>query len=266
MDFRVELEAFRGPLDLLLYLVRKQEVEITDLPIAPITEQFLAHLEVLQHLDVNGVGEFLELASTLVEIKSRLVLPQGDEAADVVEDPRDELVERLLEYKKYKDAATILEEQSRQWQQRYPRLSEDLPPRRIDPAQQPIREVELWDLGSALGRMMRDREAVAPAKIIYDDTPINVYMEQIHRRLVAQRKTAFSELFQPGMHKSAMVGVFLAILELSRHHGVRTEQDEQHGEIWVVPGESFSTNFHVAQVDNYEGRVVPAEEMPLDLK
>src|SRR5687768_15570109 len=98
MDFRVDLAMYRGPLDLLLYLVRKHEVDLADLPIAPITQQYLDYLEVLQQLDVNAAGEFLEMASTLAEIKSRLVLPHGDEEVETLEDPRDELVERLLEY------------------------------------------------------------------------------------------------------------------------------------------------------------------------
>jgi segregation and condensation protein A len=266
MDFRIDLETFRGPLDLLLYLVRRHEVEIAELPIAQITQQYLEYLEVLQELDVNAAGEFLDMASTLAEIKSRMVLPHGDEETETLVDPRDELVERLLEYKKYKDAASMLDEQSRQWQQRFPRIASDVPPRRADLTSQPIQEVELWDLVSALGRMLRDRERVAPTSIVYDDTPIQSYMQQIHSRLLAQRKAAFSELFSPGMHKSAMVGVFLAILELVRHHSVRTEQDDLHGEIWVLPGEAFAHELNVAQVDNYEHPAVVSDDLPMKLK
>ena len=90
-----------------------------------------------------------------------------------------------------------------------------------------------------MGRIMRDSQAVTPATIVYDDTPIQVYMQRIHGKLARTRRVAFSELFQPGMHKSAIVGVFLAVLELARHHGVRTEQNDLHGEIWIVPGEWF---------------------------
>src|SRR3990172_1434982 len=113
MDFRVDLDIFRGPLDLLLYLVRKHEVEIVDIPISEITEQYLGYLEVLERMDCNAVGDFLAVASTLIEIKSREVLPRSDEVDDDLEDPREELVRRLLEYKKYRDAATMLEERSR---------------------------------------------------------------------------------------------------------------------------------------------------------
>src|ERR1044071_7046864 len=110
MDFHVDLEIFRGPLDLLLYLVRKHEVEIVDIPIAPITEQFLEYLTLLQQLDVNAAGDFLDMASTLIEIKSRMVLPRAGEVEDELSDPRQELVRRLLDYKKYKDAASMLDE------------------------------------------------------------------------------------------------------------------------------------------------------------
>src|SRR5689334_9625658 len=102
MSFRVDLDIFRGPLDLLLYLVRKQELEIADIPIAPITDQFLEHLAVLEQLDVNAVGDFLEMASTLLELKSRMLLPQADEVEEPLDDPRRELVRRLLEYKQFK--------------------------------------------------------------------------------------------------------------------------------------------------------------------
>jgi segregation and condensation protein A len=254
MDFRVQLDVFRGPLDLLLYLVRKHEVEIADIPVALITEQYLAHLEVLQQLDVNDVGDFLELASTLIEIKSQMVLPRGGEEEQAWDDPRDELVARLLEYKRYKDAASVLEDRSRDWQQHYPRLASDLPPRQVDPAGQPIQEVELWDLVSAFGRILRESQAVQPQAIVYDDTPIQVYMQRIHVKLVSDRRAAFSDMFEPGMHKSAIVGVFLAVLELVRHHSVHTEQNDLHGEIWIVPGEEFDPEREIAAAEEYENR------------
>ncbi len=252
MNFRVDLESFRGPLDLLLYLVRKHEVDVTDIPIALVADQFLKHLTVLEQIDINAVGDFLEMASTLIEIKSRLVLPRGDEEQAELEDPRQELVHRLLEYKKYKDAASILEEQSNDWQQRYSRLADDLPVRRVDPAEQPIHEVEMWDLVSAFGRVMREHQKSEPSNIVYDDTPIQVYMQRIHARLVEEGQTSFSHMFAPGMHKSAMIGVFLAILELVRHHCVHAEQDSPHGEILIIPGESFDHTLELGGVDNYE--------------
>ena len=166
----------------------------------------------IEQLDVNAVGDFLAVASLLIEIKSQQVLPRSDEVEGELEDPRQELVHRLLEYKKYRDAASILEERSRGWQQHYPRLSSDLPGRDRDPAGEPIQEVELWDLVSAFGRIMRETEAARPSSIVYDDTPIHVYMGRIHARLLAAGRLSLGDLFDPTMHKSTLIGIFLAIL------------------------------------------------------
>lgn len=234
--FRIDLQVFRGPLDLLLYLVRKHEVEITDLPIARITEQYLQYMDVLRQLDVNAVGDFLEMASALVEIKSRMVLPHGDEIEEELDDPRKDLVRQLLEYKKFRDAATMLEDHSRTWQERYARVASDVPPRERNLAQQPIREIELWDLVSAFGRVMREHRAGPSTNIVYDDTPIHVYMRQISERLQQEGRLGLSELFDVGMHKSKLVGLFLAVLELVRHHCVRAEQNDLFGEIYMLPG------------------------------
>ena len=160
---------------------------------------------------------FLEMAGMLIEIKSKLVLPHPEEDEEAIEDPRNELVEQLLEYKRYKDAASLLEDRRRDWQQRYTRLADDLPTREIDPAEQPIHEVELWDLVSALGRIMKSHEQSDTQEIVYDGTPIEVYMKRLHQRICEDGQIAFSDMFEAGMHKSVLIGVFLAVLELVRH-------------------------------------------------
>jgi segregation and condensation protein A len=246
------LPIFRGPLDLLLYLVRKHEVEIVDIPIAPITEQFIDYLALLQQLDLAAVGEFVDMASTLLEIKSRLVLPHGDEEDAALADPRQELVHRLLEYKRFKDAASMLEERGRAWQDHFARAADDLPPRVRDLAAEEIREVELWDLVSAFGRVVRDSQAVQPSNIVYDETPIHVYMAEIQARLLRQGQLRFHELFRADMHRSALVGIFLAVLELVRHERVRTEQNDLFGEIWILPGQAAEAPLDAAAVDNYD--------------
>jgi len=251
MDFRVELDVFRGPLDLLLYLVRKHEVEITEIPIAPITDQFLAYLELLQELRVDDAGEFLEMASSLVEIKSRMLLPRPDEVDDPLEDPRHDLVERLLEYRKFKDAASILEERGRAWQSRYARVANDLPPKSRDPAAEPIHEVELWDLVSAFSRVLRESSASQPSNIRYDETPIHVYMTHIHEQLRERGRLAFSELLSPAMHRSTLIGLFLAVLELVRHRGAFVEQDEVFSEIWLVATEQAADPTDFSTADDY---------------
>ena len=232
--------------------MRKHEVDVLDIPIAKITEQYLEHLSVLEQLDVNAVGDFLEMASTLIEIKSQLVLPRADEEDGDVEDPRQELVQRLLEYKKYRDAASILEEQSRQWQTHHSRLASDIPPQRRDLADQPLQHVELWDLVSAFGRLLREQELTRPANIVYDETPIEAYMSRIERHLQDEGRVTISDLFSTGMHKSALIGVFLAILELVRHRHVRAEQHELHGEIWIMRGNEYGESLESIVVDPNE--------------
>src|SRR5690606_30680836 len=125
-----------------------------------------------------------EMASILIEIKSRMVLPSEEEVQDELEDPRQELVRRLLEFKQYRDAASMLEEQGRAWRQRYPRLANDTPRLAPQAEEQPIQEVELWDLVSAFGRVLKEKVAIhGPELIRYDETPIHVYMQQIDERL-----------------------------------------------------------------------------------
>ena len=252
MSFRVDLDVFRGPLDLLLYLVRKHEVEITDIPITLITEQYLTHMEVLEQIDVNAVGDFVDMASRLIEIKSQMVLPHGDEEQGEIEDPRQDLVQRLLEYKKYRDAASILEEQSREWQQRFARVANDLPPRERNMATEPISEVELWDLVSAFGRILRDNQAQRPSNIVYDDTPIHVYMERITEMLEAKGQLVLSELFTPEMHKSTQISLFLAVLELVRHFHVRTDQNTLFGDVRIFSAERKNEPLDLSSVESYE--------------
>ncbi len=246
--FRVRLDQYRGPVDLLLYLVQRSELEIGTISIHQIAEQYLAHLETIKEIDINLVGDFLEVASLLVEMKMRTILPRTEgEMAEFDTDPREDLVQRLLLYKEFKDVSILLEERGRDWQNRYPRLANDLPPRKVDLADQPIQEVELWDLVSSFGRVLRTANLSHETSIILDDTPVQVYMERIHQRLAQEKQLRFSQMFEPGMHKSAMVGIFLAILELVRHHHVQTEQMGQHGDIRILPGENFDQGIKIEE-------------------
>jgi segregation and condensation protein A len=233
MDYRVDLPIFRGPLDLLLYLVKHNEVDICDIPIARIAEQFRAYLDVLQLIDVELAGDFLVMAATLMEIKSKMLLPRSEESAEEEEDPRLELVRQLIEYKKYKDAAVLLEAQAERQSTRLPRQVVPAPVG-VDPAQQPLRAVELWDLVSAFGRLMRETLALQPQQIVADQTPLHVYMEQIHQRLAQEGRLPFSSLFTLPHSRGRLVGLFLAVLELTKGRQVLAEQLEAFGDIWLV--------------------------------
>lgn len=238
-EYRVQLDLFNGPLDLLLYLVRRNEVDCTQLPIAVIADQFQEFLNVLEFLDLDLVGDFLVMAGTLMEIKSREVLPQAvEETAEAAAEPdvgHNELIARLLEYKKYKDAATALEQRAAEWQRRYPRLHDDRPAAGRDHAADPIREVELWDLVSALSRVLQKKNVDQSRSIRYDDTPISVYVERIGEKVRQEQRVAFSDLFDGTNLRSKIIGLFLAVLELLRHHGFRAEQPVDYGEIFILP-------------------------------
>lgn len=231
-DYQVDLDVFQGPLDLLLYLVKREEVDIRDIPIARVAEQFKAYLDVLALIDVERAGDFLVMAATLMEIKSRMLLPRPEEEAEEEDDPRQELVRQLLEYKQFKDAAAVLEARAEEHGQRLPRLPE--PPVASDPSTAPLRPVELWDLVSAFGRLMRETLALAPQEIIVDQTPVHVYMEQIAARLTREPRVSFKDLFTPPYTRGRLVGLFLAILELTRMLRIAVEQDKPFDELWLT--------------------------------
>lgn len=230
-DYRVELESFRGPLDLLLYLVKRDEVDVRDIPIARVAEQFKAYLDVLALIDVEAAGDFLVMAATLMEIKSKMLLPraEGEEAEE--EDPRLGLVRQLLQYKQFKDAAGRLEELAEQQAARLPRQP---PPTPAPAGTPPLRPVELWDLVSAFGRLMRETLATRPQEIVVDTTPLHVYMEAVLGRLQREGPLHFSALFTPPYTRGRLVGLFLAVLELSKGRRVVPEQLEPFGDILVA--------------------------------
>jgi segregation and condensation protein A len=232
MEYKVELPVFRGPLDLLLFLVKQHEVDLYDIPIATITEQFLDYLNLLQVIDVEAAGEFLVMAATLMEIKSKLMLPRAEDQAAEEADPRLELVKQLIEYKKYKEAAALLDEQAQRQLARMPRMPLEIPAP-PDLADQPLRKVELWDLVSAFGRLMRETTALQPSHITIDETPIQIHMDRILNLLGRHERISLSELYTPPRTRGRLLGLFLATLELIRGRHVWLEQQEAFGDLWL---------------------------------
>ena len=230
MEYQVDLETFRGPLDLLLYLVKRDEVDICDIPIAKIAHQFQEYLNVIHLIDVEWAGEFLVMASTLMEIKSKLLLPRSEEAETEEADPRMELVKQLIQYKQFKDASKVLQEHADQQVRHMTRKPVDKP-RTPTLSAQPIQKVELWDLVSAFGRLMREISALQPQQIVMDDTPIHVHMENIAARLQASGHIVFRELFTPPHTRGRLLGLFLATLELVKGRRAIAEQPDNFGEI-----------------------------------
>jgi segregation and condensation protein A len=162
-----------------------------------------------------------------------MLLPRSEEEQTEEDDPRLELVKQLIEYKKYKEAAALLEDQAERQLARLPRLPAE-PARNLDPAHAPLSRVELWDLVSAFGRLMRETSALQPRTIVLDETPIHVHMERI-MELVGQRaRTPFREIFTPPHSRGRLLGLFLAILELIKANRVMADQAELFGEIWLT--------------------------------
>src|SRR5262249_28236741 len=188
--------------------VKRNEVDVCDIPIARILEQFQHYLDIMTVLDVERVGDFIVMAGTLMEIKSKMVLPRGaEESAGGEDDPRLELVRQLIEYKKFKDAAAQLEAQAERQSLRLSRQPV-APPWPPAPSRQPLRQVGLWDLVSAFGRLMRETLALQPQQIVVDHTPLHVYMEQVVARLEAEGPLLFRALFTPPHNRGRLVGLF----------------------------------------------------------
>lgn len=257
-DFVVSLDRFEGPLDLLLYLIRKHEVSIEDIPIAPITDQYLSHLHGLERIDVDTAAEFLVMAATLMEIKSRLLAPadlraqaERDDDADARSrardgsiDPRAELIEQLLSYKKYRDAADVLDARRDQWERRFPaaRAAIDKDALRaaqgVDEVELDADDLDLIDLVRAFARIAEsvNFEAVARGahEIGADETPIELHAEDLLERLRGPRENPRSAApvslrdAAAGKTRPEIIGLFLALLELMKCGvvRVRTSRDD----------------------------------------
>jgi len=243
-DYRVELDVYHGPLDLLLYLIKRDEIDIHDIPIAPITEQYLTYLRTIRKLDINLAGEFLVMAATLMEIKSAMMMPrdqggEGDgEALDLPAgedptDPRYELIQQLLAYKRFKDAAGQLDQRREAFAARFARAPApgNRPTDDDKQVQLELDDVSLWDLVEAFGRMM-DQVGIAQQQheVTVDDTPIELHAADLVDRLERDGPMTLQQAFE-GRRHGEMVGLFLATLELVRQRKLRVRQDKIAGEI-----------------------------------
>ncbi len=257
MTYRVDLDIYNGPLDLLLYLIRREEVQVADIPIVRITEQYMAYLDLLQAMDINIAGEFLVMAATLMEVKSRMLLPRPeleveDDEQEGQEDPRLELVRQLLEYKRFREAAQDLELLGTEQSRRFARPAAQLvagPEEQRYALDQMMQSVELWDLLNAFARVMQSIN-VAPVEVIYDETPIEQIAEQIVAVMSERRTILFSELFAvlfagyEQVGRSHLISALLAILECIRRRLIAIQQDDEFGDLrmfWRDEAEELET-------------------------
>lgn len=235
-EYKVALEAYNGPMDLLLYLIKREEVDIYNIPIARITEQYLEHLEAMEVLEPGLVGDFLIMATTLMYIKSQMLLPQAPEEEE--EDPRWELVKQLLEYKRFKEAAYALGKMRGEREKRVSRTvktsvgeGEDLS----------LEELSAWALLGFFTRLMRETLEEVARTISIEETPVEEYMELILERLSCADSFYFLELFPLERERREIVGAFLALLELVRLRKAKVVQPLDPSDIHITRGNSFLT-------------------------
>ena len=266
-EYRINLDIYDGPLDLLLYLIRREEVDIYDIPIARITEQYVGYVELLKVLDPNLAGDFLVLAATLMEIKTRTLLPTpppeegGDPGVQI--DPRAELVRQLLEYKSFKDAAgdlrTAAETQALKFPRRPAHDSEKSGEVELD-----LEEAQVWDLLDAFERLMAaiGRDARGH-EVIYDDTPIELHAADILDRLQRGGPMSFRSIFEGRTGRGEIVGLFLALLELIRARKITTRQSKNFAEIRIHLKPRAPTEEQVAEETvQGEAPIADAQQLP----
>jgi len=237
MSYKIKLPLFEGPLDLLLYLIKKDHLNIYDIPIAQVTEQYLKYLELLKLLDLNLAGEFLVMAATLMQIKSKMLLPAEESVEEQQEeaDPRAELVRRLLEYERFKEIAQELK-QKETVQQDFFRRPRGLEKENLDSPsgqEEVYFEASLFDLITAFSQAMEEVPKEVFYEVVKDEFTVENKVHQILHMMLVEESVRLSELFVNAKNKIEMVVTFLAILELIRMKEIVARQKGLFGEIEV---------------------------------
>jgi len=234
MSYKVKLDVFEGPLDLLLYLIKKSEIDIYDIPIADVTEQYLEYIELMRMLDLNIAGEFLVMAATLIHIKSKMLLPPEEKELlpEEEEDPREELVRRLLEYKKFKEVAGVLQDLEGQRKKMFTRAStfEGEP-------EEKFFEASLFDLITALTKVLKDVPKEVFQDIVKDEFTVEQKVHDLLHILVNTSLLHLTEIFKKCRNKAEIIATFLAVLELIRLKEIIVVQNHSFSEIEVIRNE-----------------------------
>ena len=235
MTYRIKLEIFEGPLDLLLYLVKKDHLNIYDIPISKVTEQYLEYLNLMQLLDLNIAGEFLVMSATLMQIKSKMLLPAEElqEAQAEEEDPRQELVRRLLEYEKFKEIAEGLRQKEVNQQEVFkrPKLEAD---KEIGLEPETYFEASIFDLITAFTKALEDIPKELFYQVVKEEFTIEEKVHEILHLLLQQSAVCISELFSKAKNKLEIIVTFLAILELIRLKEIVARQKKLFAEVEIT--------------------------------
>jgi segregation and condensation protein A len=238
----IQLEAYQGPLDLLLDLIRKQQIDIYNIPIHKITQQYLAYIHKLEELDIELGGEFILMAATLIHIKSKLLLPADPTLSkDEQEDPRMELVNQLLEHEKFKKAAQMLQQKQMLEQASWsnPALKDFL-----DDSEEPGIAVSMMDLVETFTKILERARSRPQLDIKAEEITVEQMIERVRDKLAeAKGQMRLAELFTVFVTRRALITLFLAILEMARLHGIVLRQEETFGDIYLKKGRKFDALF-----------------------
>ena len=239
MRYRVKLDIFEGPFDLLLFLIRKNEVDIYDIPISKITEQFLAYIEAMELLDLNVAGDFIEMVAILMHIKARLLLPKPEIEGEEPEDPRTELVERLIEYKRFKEASYELDELEEKRRKLYPRKYFDYLPLQEEISDEEfLDKVNLFDLMLAFKKAMDQMPKITYHEVRKIEVTVEEQAEYILNRLKTKKVLLFQDLMREFKEKIVLIVTFVSLLELVRNGQVVVRQSNVFDDIRIKPKEA----------------------------
>ncbi len=258
LDHPVQLPVFEGPLDLLLFLIRKNEVDIYDIPIAKITRQYIDVLHGMEQLNLEAAGEFFVMAATLMHIKSRLLLPKKEQLPEEEEeeadehDPRWELVQQLIEYKRFKEAASGIAALAEEQAGRLPRI---VRPEEEPPARRPLKnsgKIELWNTFNHVLRRLAEK--LTTGQIHAETVSVAARMEFILEQLKTRRRFLFSSLFEPGSRTlPVLVATFLAVLELARLRQINLEQTGDFSDIVCSAAENGPPESFISPAGKADG-------------
>ncbi len=235
-QYSIKLPLFEGPLDLLLHLIKKSEVDIYDIPIALVAEQYLKYLDMMKDLNLDVAGEFLVMAATLAQIKSRMLLPpkEGEGGEEDGKDPRAELVARLIEYKKFKEAALDLGSREEFWREVFVRQGKGAWEDSEEPQEEMLFNFGVLDLLDAFKRVLASVPAERFHEIGGDDISVTDRINQILERLEGVESITFESLFEGGKSRAYVIASFLALLELARIRAIKIMQVEEFGTIRIM--------------------------------
>jgi len=235
---KVRLDIFEGPLDLLLYLIKKEHLNVYDIPIAKVIEQYLQFLELMKLLDINLASEYLVTAANLISIKSKMILPRAEEPEEEEEDPREELIKRLLEYEKFKEAAEFLRDKEVERNRYFKRPTLDSPTGEV------YIEASIFDLISAFKNALKEIPKDIFFEVVKDEFTVEDKIHDLLHLLLKKDKISLKELFSTAKNKLEIVVTFLAILELIKLREIAAIQEELFGSILIARRESVFTSQH----------------------